>query len=85
MPQNSPRPNLIPYRMKPEGDEALDRRQLQVKLPKSLREALDEIPSKQRSQLIREWIAEGFSRYQDQKDQERSDESERSELASASK
>lgn len=65
MPNYDPKPHLIPYRMKPEGSEAFHKRQLQVKLPKSLREALDYIPPKKRNQLIRQWISEGFSRYQE--------------------
>jgi hypothetical protein len=36
---------------------------LQVKLPFALREAIEQIPSKERNQLVRQWIAEGFSKY----------------------
>jgi hypothetical protein len=50
--------------MTPEGVEPLSRQQLQVKLPEPLREALSRIPAKERNQLVRQWIAEGFSRYQ---------------------
>jgi hypothetical protein len=50
--------------MTPEGVEPLSRQQLQVKLPETLREALFRIPAKERNQLVRQWIAEGFSRYQ---------------------
>ena len=64
MPNPHPKTDhLSHYQMTPEGDEPLSRRQLQVKLPESLREALDQIPSKKRNQLVRQWIAEGFSRY----------------------
>ena len=59
--------------MKPEQEKALSRRQLQVKLPEELREALDLIPAKKRNQLIRQWIAEGYSKYTMQQEQPEQD------------
>ena len=76
MPNPHPKTDhLIRYKMTPEGAEPFSRRQLQVKLPESLRSGLDRIPSKKRNQLIRQWIAEGFSKYQ-QSDQDQRDEDE---------
>ena len=70
MPRNSPRPNLIPYQFKPDNEQPFAKKQLQVRLPVDLKEALDRIPAKQRNQLIRQWISEGFSKYQESRSQD---------------
>ncbi len=59
----NPKPYLKKHQIKPEGAEPLSKRQLQVRLPEDVKIRLDEIPSKQRTQLVRQWIAEGLSRY----------------------
>ncbi len=64
MPRNSPRPNLIPYRFQPDNEQPFAKKQLQIRLPLDLKEALDSIPAKQRNELIRKWIADGYSKYQ---------------------
>ncbi len=64
MPRNSPRPNLIPYQFQPDNEQPFAKKQLQVRLPVDLKEALDSIPAKQRNELIRKWIADGYSKYQ---------------------
>ena len=66
MPWNSPRPNLRKHHFKPDEDEPYSPKQLQVRLPVWLREELDEIPSKKRNQLVREWITRGFNEYRQQ-------------------
>ena len=43
---NSPRPNLIPYRFQPENEQPFAKKQLQVRLPVDLQQALDRIPGK---------------------------------------
>ncbi len=65
MPRNSPRPNLTPYRFKPDNEQPFAKKQLQIRLPLDLKEALDSIPTKQRNELIRKWIADGYSQYQE--------------------
>jgi len=70
MPRNSPRPNLIPYQFKPDNEKPFAKKQLQVRLPVDLQQELDRIPPKQRNQLVRQWISDGFSKYQASMSQE---------------
>ena len=70
MPFNSPRPHLKPYRFKVKGDEPLSKKPFHIRLPKSLQEALDEIPPEKRNELVRRWIAEKYSEYQQTSEEE---------------
>lgn len=56
------RPKKFDHAFKPEGKEPLSRRQLQVKVPLAIADALNQLPSGDRSKWLRQVITEAVER-----------------------
>jgi hypothetical protein len=56
------RPKKFDHAFKPEGKEPLSRRQLQVKVPEAIADALNQLPSGDRSKWLRKVITEAVER-----------------------
>jgi len=56
------RPKNFEHAFKPEGKEPLSKRQLQVKVPESIIQALEVLPSSDRGKWLRRVITEAVER-----------------------